>query len=75
MVSEKIKNMVDNKDEKLVTILKDKKNKQRLEVLIYIKEKYQQPSLIYLFLEGLDRFCTFNQREWYEFGVIFSSIF
>ena len=75
MVSEKIKNMVDNKDEKLVAILKDMSNNDRIEALIYIKDKYHTSSLVYGFLEELDKHCLFTKDEWYKFGVIFSSIF
>jgi len=68
-----LKHMIRTKDEQLVSILKgndiDKKNSviYLMNILLdSIEERYK-------FLEDIDRFDTFNSRDWFFFGVVFST--
>lgn len=67
-----LKHMIRTKDEQLVSILKGNDIDKKNSVIYLMNVIFDSIEEKYKFLEDIDRFDTFNSRDWFFFGVAFS---
>ena len=68
-----IRNMIENKDNQIVSILKGNDIDKRRNVISLINTMFSSIENRYDFLESIDKSNEFNSRDWFFFGVVFSS--
>jgi hypothetical protein len=68
-----LRNMIENKDNQIVSILKDNDVDKRRNVISLINTMFSSIEDRYKFLEDIDKSNEFNSRDWFFFGVVFSS--
>lgn len=65
--------MIRTKDEQLVSILKGNDIDKRRSVIYLINTMFSSIEDKYKFLEDIDKSHEFNSRDWFFFGVVFST--
>lgn len=68
-----LKHMIRTKDEQIVSILKGDNIDNRRSVIYLINTIFSSIEDRYNFLESIDKSHKFNSRDWFFFGVVFSS--
>jgi hypothetical protein len=68
-----LKHMIRTKDEQIVSILKGDNIDNRRSVIYLINTIFSSIEDRYNFLEAIDKSNKFNSRDWFFFGVVFSS--
>ena len=68
-----LKHMIRTKDEQIVSILKEDDIDKRRSVIYLINTIFSSIEDKYKFLEDIDKSNKFNSRDWFFFGVVFSS--
>lgn len=68
-----LKHMIRTKDNQLVSILKGNDIDMRKSVIYLINVLFNSIEDRYKFLEDIDKSNEFNSRDWFFFGVVFSS--
>ena len=68
-----IRHMIENKDNQIVSILKGDDVDKRRNVVSLINTMFSSIEDRYNFLESIDKSNEFNSRDWFFFGVVFSS--
>ena len=67
-----LKHMIRTKDEQLVSILKGADIDKKKSVIYLMNVIFDNIEDRYKFLEDIDRFDSFNSRDWFFFGVMLS---
>ena len=65
--------MIRTKDNQLVSILKGNDIDKKKSVIYLMNVLFDNIEDKYKFLEDIDRFDSFNSRDWFFFGVVFST--
>ena len=68
-----LKHMIRTKDEQLVSILKGNDIDKKNSVIYLMNVIFDSIEDRYKFLEDIDKSNEFNSRDWFFFGIVFSS--